>query len=67
MVKPTQKFRQQEPTNFLSVFDHFVEFELKGLAKNFPEITKTNLIDLDKMKDVINLDKIKGRDDQGLN
>ena len=66
MVKPTQKFRRQQPTNFLSVFDHFVELELKGLAKNFPEITKTNLIDLDKMKHVINLDKIKGRDDQGL-
>ena len=44
-----------------------MEFELKGLAKNFPEITRTNLIDLDKMKDVINLNKIKGRDDQGLN
>ena len=67
MVKPTQKIRRQQPTNFLSVFDHFVELELKGLAKKFLEITKTNLIDLDKMKDAINLDKIKDWDDQGLN
>ena len=59
MVKPTQKIRRQQPTIFLSVLDHFVELELKGLAKKFLEITKTNLINLDKMKDAINLDKIK--------
>ena len=31
MVKHTQKIRRQKPTNFLSVFDHFVELALKGL------------------------------------
>ena len=56
---PLIKIGWQQPTNFLSVLDHFVELELKGLAKKFLEITKTNLIDLDKMKDAINLDKIK--------
>ena len=31
MVKHTQKIRQQQPTNFLSMFDHFVGLALKGL------------------------------------
>ena len=31
MVKHTQIIRRQEPTNCLSVFDHFVGFVLKGL------------------------------------
>ena len=31
MVKHTQIIRRQKPTNCLIVFDHFVEFALKGL------------------------------------
>ena len=31
MVKHTQTIRRQEPTNYLSVFDHFVGLVLKGL------------------------------------
>ena len=31
MVKRTQTIRLQQPTNCLSVFDHFVELTLKGL------------------------------------
>ena len=31
MVKDTQTIRWQEPTNCLSVFDHFVELVLKAL------------------------------------
>ena len=31
MVKHTQTIRGQQPTNCLSVFDHFVGFALKGL------------------------------------
>ena len=31
MVKHTQTIRRQQPTNCLSVFDHFVELALKGL------------------------------------
>ena len=38
MAKHTQTIRQQQPTNFLSVFDHFVGFALKGLK----EISFTN-------------------------
>ena len=30
MVKHTQTIRRQEPTNCLSVFDHFVGLPLKG-------------------------------------
>ena len=30
MVKLTQTIRRQKSTNCLSVFDHFVEFALKG-------------------------------------
>ena len=29
MVKHTQKIRRQQPTNYLSVFEHFVELALK--------------------------------------
>ena len=32
MVKHTETIRRLLPTNFLSVFDHFVEFALKGLT-----------------------------------
>ena len=31
MVKQTQTIRRQQPTNCLSVFDHFVGLALKGL------------------------------------
>ena len=31
MVKHSQTIRWQKATNFLSVFDHFVGFALKGL------------------------------------
>ena len=31
MVKHTQTIRRQQPTNCLSVFDHFVRLALKGL------------------------------------
>ena len=31
MVKHTQTIRQQQPTNCLSVFDHFVRLAHKGL------------------------------------
>ena len=36
--------------NCLSVFDHFVGLALKVLANKFPEITKTHLIALKKMR-----------------
>ena len=32
MVKHTQTIRRQQPTNCLSVSDHFVGFVLKGLT-----------------------------------
>ena len=32
MVKHTQTIHRQQPTNCLSVFDHFVGLALKGLA-----------------------------------
>ena len=32
MVKPTQTICWQQPTNCLSVFDHFVKSALKGLT-----------------------------------
>ena len=31
MVKHTQTIRKQQPTNYLSVFDHFMGLALKGL------------------------------------
>ena len=34
MVKHTQTIRRQQPTNCLSVFDHFVVLTLKGLSIN---------------------------------
>ena len=33
MFKYTQAIRRQKPTNWLSVFDHFVGLALKGLKK----------------------------------
>ena len=38
MVKDTQTIRGQQPTNYLSVFDHFVGLALKGLKKLLPTI-----------------------------
>ena len=32
MVKHTQTIRRQQPTNCLSVFDHFAGLALKGLS-----------------------------------
>ena len=34
MVKHTQTLRRLLPTNYLSVFDHFVELPRKGLIRN---------------------------------
>ena len=34
MVKHTQTTLWQRPTNWLSVFDHFVKLALKGLKKS---------------------------------
>ena len=36
MVKDIQKIRRQQPTNSLSVFDHFMGLTLKGLRKRLP-------------------------------
>ena len=33
MVKHTQIIRRQQPTNYLSVFDHFVGLAIKGLKE----------------------------------
>ena len=33
MFKHTQTICRQQPTDFLSVFDHFVELAVKGLNK----------------------------------
>ena len=33
MVNHTQKIRRQQPTNCLSVFDHFAGVELKGVTR----------------------------------
>ena len=33
MVEHTQTSRRQQPTNWLSVFDHFVKLALKGLTR----------------------------------
>ena len=34
MVKQTQTIRRQQPTNYLSMFDHFAGLALKGLMKS---------------------------------
>lgn len=38
MVKHTLTIRRQQPTNYCSVFDHFVGFGLKGLMLSFRQI-----------------------------
>ena len=35
MIKHTQEIRRQQPTSFLSVFDHFVGLALNGLIDAF--------------------------------
>ena len=40
MVKHTQTICRQQPTNCLSVFDHFVNLTLKGLKDNYVQITE---------------------------
>ena len=45
MVKHTQTIRRQQPTNCLSVFDHFVEFALKGLNSFDETWVGQNLLD----------------------
>ena len=39
MVKHTQTIRRQQPTNCLSVFDHFVGLVLKGLKISCKTLT----------------------------
>ena len=34
MVKHIQTVRRQQPMNFLSMYDHFLELALKGLTYN---------------------------------
>ena len=41
MVKRTQTIRRQKPMNCLSVFDHFVGLELKGLSANSKKSSNT--------------------------
>ena len=38
MVKHTQTIRRFSPTNYLSVFDHFVGLAFKGLILHFTNI-----------------------------
>ena len=40
LFKHTQTIRRQQPTNFLSVFDHFVGSWLKGLMSSFLQISQ---------------------------
>ena len=40
MVKHTQTICRQQPTNCLSVFDHFVNLALKGLKDNYVQSTE---------------------------
>ena len=40
MVKHTQRIRRQQPTNCLSVFDHFVGFVLNLLSANHTQMVK---------------------------
>ena len=40
MVKHTQTIRRQQPTNCLSVFEHFVGLELKGLKLSALDVTE---------------------------
>ena len=45
MVKQTQTIRWQQPTNCLSVFDHFLGLALKGLGRNlFQRFKKSTIL-----------------------
>ena len=50
MVKHTQTIRQQQPTNCLSVFNHFVLLVLKGLTL----IRRRNVLRKFKLNSVFN-------------
>ena len=47
MVKQTQTIRRQQPTNCLSVFDHFVRLVLKGLKAALKKLEAFNFIKKD--------------------
>ena len=42
MVKHTETIRQQQPTNFLSVFEYFVGLARKGLNLQFSDDFRGN-------------------------
>ena len=44
MVKHTQTIRWQQPTNYLSVLDHFVELVLKRVNRIFVKSRKQVLV-----------------------
>ena len=46
MVKHTQTIRQQQPTNCLSVLDHFVGLALKGLNFLIKSSSSSQMLDL---------------------
>ena len=50
MVKHTQTIRQLLPTNYLSVFDHFVGLALKGLTENGDQSIMKNLTEYSQKK-----------------
>ena len=50
MVKHTQIIRRQQPTNYLSVFDHFVGIALKGLTSNATKLLESTERKLTKEK-----------------
>ena len=43
IVKHTQAIRRQNPTNRLSVFDHFVRLALKALTWSTIQVLKTDV------------------------
>ena len=49
MIKHTQAIRRQQPTNYLSVFDHFVKLALKGLMA-FNSYQANISIDLENLR-----------------
>ena len=47
MVKHTQTIYRRQPTNCLSVFDHFVELALKGLTGSLVAIlARSSILDV---------------------
>ena len=60
MVKHTQTFLRQQPTNSLSVFDHFVGLELKGLTyKKKEKPQKENLVAMQTLSFIISHYKVR--------